>query len=346
VRCKHLLTTTILLCGMGSLVSWGPLCAQQAQVLGSIVGHVSVGRSGPPRERVLVSLIFRGAAIDSVYTDSQGTFGFHNLGPNPYTVSIEDDQYQPLQEQAVIEANTLAPMVFLNVILVPKATNPQLTTKNQPRPTGANPAMADVRELSAKFPKRVLKEFHRGVDADQIGNKDEAVRHYAKAVEISPDFYPAHNNLGSDHLSRSEFANARKEFEKVILLNKSDAAAYFNLGNVCMMMGQPTDAQIYLDEGMRREPDSALGHFLLGSLAMKTGKFQQAEELLRHTIQLSPTMAQAHLQLVNLMLQQNRNAEATSELHLFVTTFPDSPFVPKAHQLLQKLETSSVSTSK
>ncbi len=339
---KRLLTTMIV-------TGWVVYCltlaarvsAQTAQVLGSIIGHVSVTRSGAPSERVLVSLVFRGATIESVYTDSQGTFGFHSLGPNPYTVSIDDSRYLPVQQSAIIEANSLTPMVFLNVTLIPKPTTASPAAQKQPRPAGANPDIADVREYSANFSKPVLKEFQRGVEADQDGKKEDAIRHYEKALQVDPEFYPAHNNLGSDYLSKSDFVAARKEFQEVIRLNQSDGAAYFNLSNVCMLMGQLGDAQQYLGEGIRRQPDSALGHFLLGSLDIRTGKYDQAEAALRQAIQLSPVMAQARLQLVNLLVQRGRKADAVAQLHEFVSAFPDSPFTPKARALLQRLESSA-----
>jgi len=317
------------------------ISAQQGQVLGSVIGRVMVVRSGAPSQRVLVSLMFRGSAIESVYTDSQGTFGFHNLQPNPYTVSIDDEHYLPIEQSAIIEANNLAPMIFLNINLVPKPADPHAAAQKQPRVTGANPDIADVREFSANFSKSVLKEFHKGVAADQDGNKEDAIRHYAKAVQIAPNFYPAHNNLGSDYVSKSDFADARKEFEQVVRLNQSDAAAYFNLSNVCMLTGQLADAQQYLGEGMRRQPDSALGHFLLGSLDIRTGKYDLAEAALRQAIQLDPVMAQARLQLVNLLVQRGRNTDAVAQLHDFVSAFPDSPFTPRARALLHRLESSA-----
>jgi len=314
--------------------------AQQQQTLGSIIGHVRVARGEAPPERVLVTLEFRGAAIDSVYTDSQGTFGFHNLGPNPYAVSVDDDHYQPARKTVVIEAVSLAPLAFVDITLVEKS-QPGHDSQPVSRVSGANPEMADIREYSAHFPKSAVKAFKKGINADKHGKQDDAIRSYERAVQIAPDFYPAHNNLGSDYLSKSDFPAARKEFEQVVQLNQSDAAGYFNLSNVCMLMGQLTDAQQFLGEGMRRQPDSPLGHFLLGSLDIRLGKYAEAETALRQAIQLSPTMAQSRLQLVNLLVQQGRKADAVAQLHDFVNAFPENPLTPQAKQLLQRLEPSA-----
>jgi tetratricopeptide (TPR) repeat protein len=237
----------------------------------------------------------------------------------------------------MIEGTSMAPVVFADITLVPKKTETR-TSGNPSQSAGSNPNMVDIHEYAERFPKRAVKEFEKGVGADRAGKRDEAVRHYQKAVAIAPYFYVAHNNLGSDYLSKSDFSAARAEFQRVVELNQSDSAAYFNLSNVCMLSGQLGDAQQYLAEGMRRQPDSALGQFLLGSLNLRLGKFAEAEGALRRTIQLDPMMAQARLQLVNLLLKQGRKQDAASQLRDFVDSFPDSSFSPQAKQLLQRLD--------
>ena len=321
-----------------------PVLAQQQQILGSIIGHVRAAAGDVPLQGVLVTLELRGAPTDSVYTDSQGTFGFHNLGPNPYTVVVNDDHYQPTQMTAVIESEPATPMIFLEVRLVPKISSNGASDSGNKLPA-SNRNMTDVRDYSSRFPKNALKEFEKGRDADANGNRDEAILHYQKALSIAPEFYLAHNNLGSDYLSKSDFAGARKEFESVLQLNQSDAAAYFNLSNACMLMGELQKAQHYLDEGLRREPNSALGHFLMGSLNIRLGKAISAEVELRRTIQLNPAMAQARLQLINLLLQQGRRTDAVSQLREFLTSCPDSPYRVKAEQVLRRLESSKAASN-
>jgi len=70
------------------------------------------------------------------------------------------------------------------------------------------------------------------VEADRNQKRDEAIRHYEKSIFLAPDFYPAHNNLGSAYLSRADFKSAQAHFEEAIKLNQSDAEAHLNLANV------------------------------------------------------------------------------------------------------------------
>ena len=311
------------------------LAAQQQ--LGTVIGEVRIQRGDFPPQKVMVSLMIRGAPMQSTYTDEQGKFGFYALPLELYYVDINDDSYQSVHERAMLSPFTSS--VFLQITLIPKPGAKE--EKPATQLSGGNPNMMDVREYAKRFPKQAFKEFQKGVQADEGGKKEDAIRHYQKALEIAPDFYPAHNNLGSDQLARNNLPEARTEFEKVIQLNQTDAAGYFNLANVCMLMNQLPDAQRFLEQGLRRQPESALGKFLQGSLDMRTGRLVQAEQALRQSVELNPLMAQSRLQLVNVLLKEGKNAEARDQLHGFISAFPASPFRPQAEQLLRRLEASA-----
>ena len=309
------------------------LSAQQQ--LGNIIGEIRVDRGDFPTRPVYVQLQLRFAPISSVYADNQGRFGFHGLDGNVYHVLIREDGFQPVDQQVVIDPVT-SPTAILQITL--RQRNEEKPNALQQRLRGSNPYLVDLGEYRQRFPKSVLKEFDKGTRADQEGKREEAIRHYERALRTAPDFYPAHNNLGSDYLGQSNLPAARKEFEEAVRLNQSDAAGYFNLSNVCTLTGKLDEAQQFLNEGFRREPDSALGQFLLGSLDMRRGNYPEAESALRRAIRTSPVMTQARLQLINLMLKLGRNDEAKSELHDFIGAFPDNAYTPKAKQLLARLD--------
>ncbi len=315
--------------------------AQQSQI-GKIVGIVRVLRGDFPSRQILVSLEIHGSTITSAYADGQGRFGFYDLSSNIYRVKISDDAYEPVDEMAIVNP-AVNPTTFVMITLIPRKTVTQDTLPK--RASGSNPDIVSLAEYTSKFPKPAVKEFDKGLKADHSGKKEEAFRHYQKALEIAPEFYPARNNLGSLYLDRQEYAKAKEEFTEVVRLNQSDAAGYFNLSNVCMLMGDMKEAQRYLDEGFRRQPDAALGQFLLGMLEMQNGKMTEAEGALKHAMELDPMMPQPRLQLINLYLKERRNQEATASLRDFLKAFPDGPFSPKAQQILKRLESADQSSS-
>lgn len=329
--CRHLLLGVFLLLILNPSL-WG-----QAQV-GSVVGEIQVVRGDFPRHPVLVELRLHEATISSVYTDDQGRFGFYGLGSNLYHVVINDDSYQPVDEQANLNL-LISSQVMIQVRLTPKTEE-----KKDPlasRVKGSNPYLVDMKQYDRHFSKDVVKEYKKGVKADQRGKQDEAIGHYLKALSLAPDYYPAHNNLGCDYLSKADITSAQTQFEETIRLNQNDAEAYFNLGNVLILRERYPEAEHMLQEGIKRRPDSALGEFLFGTLYSRTGRRADAERHLQGAVQLDPMMSQARLQLVNLYLQEKRTPDAIRELEAYLKAFPDAPFAPRARETLKKLEADS-----
>ena len=320
--------------------SW--LIAQQNQ-LGKIIGTVRVVKGDFPPYPVLISLEMRGSPIASSYCDDQGRFGFYSLVANEYRVTVYDDAYEPVSITAAVDPS-LAPMNFVEIRLVPRPD-----AKKDPLPgrvEGSNPFLVDPAAYYSRFPKKTLKEFDKGRDADQKSNHDSAIQHYLKALEYSPDFYPAHNNLGTIYLTRQNFDAAETQFQSALKTNQNDGQAHFNLANVLLLTQRYGDAEREIDEGLRRRPDSAFGKFLQGLVFTHTNHPDLAEKSLQSALQLDPKMSQAYLQLVNLYLQQKRTPEAIAELEAYLKAFPDSPLSAKARETLKRLQGDASASAK
>src|SRR5258706_5723250 len=285
----------------------------------------------------------RESPIGSAYPDGQGRFGFFNLVSNEYKVMITDDAYN--QESVITVVNpSNSPMNFVQFTLTPRPT-----AKKDPLPGrvgGSNPYLIDPAEYNRQFPKKTHKELEQGVDADHQVKTDEAIQHYEKALTYSPEFYPAHNNLGSAYLGRQNFDGAQTQFEAALKANQNDAQAYFNLANVLLLTQRYPAAEREIEDGLQRRPDSAFGHFLQGSLYSRTSRPELAEKSLQSALQLDPKMSQAYLQLVNLYLQQKRTPEAIAELEAYLKALPDSPLSPKARETLKRLQGDASASAK
>jgi tetratricopeptide (TPR) repeat protein len=288
-----------------------------------------------PGVPIMINLQLRGATITTIYSNNQGKFGFYSLQGNQYHIVINDDRFYPVDQQVRLDPSiTAVQMVQIN-----------LTPRDAPAPTdtlggqkGKNPYIVDLDEYRHHFPKKAVKEFDKGLAADNVGKRDEAIKHYEDAIQIAPDFYPAHNNLGSDYLAKSDFPAAQSQFETAIKLNQSDPEAHLNLANALLQTKNYEGALQSAEEGLRRNPNSAFGKFLLGSIYERMGKFQEAERALRGALEIDPNMSRVRLELVNLYLVEKRKTDAVTELRDFIKTFPQDPMAPKAKQVLEKLE--------
>ncbi len=307
----------------------------QLQLVGNIGGRIQVAGGELPSHQILVELRLRGATVNSVYADAQGQFSFSNLPPNPYSIVIEDEAYYPVEVRA--EVHPEVPTTVVQIILHPREA-PKKDDPISARASGSNPNLVDPADYNKRFPKKAVKEYERGVNAEHKGERDEAIAHYEGALKIAPDYYPAHNNLGSLYLGKSDFKGAEAQFRESVRLDQNEAQAYFNLGNVLMLTGRYSESEAAVEAGLQRRPDSAFARFLQGQLFARTGKFPEAEKSLREALQLDPTMSQAHLQLVNLYLQQKRKEDAVRQLQDFLKAFPNAPTAAKAKELLNKLQ--------
>ena len=274
--------------------------------------------------------------MESVYSDGQGRFGFYALAANQYRVTIDDEAYQPVAQEVSVYPD-VEPMNFVQFYLVPRE-NKKKQDPLQGQVPGSNPYLIDPAQYLRQFPKKTIKEFEKGVDAEKHGRADEAIEHYERAISNSPDFYPAHNNLGSVFLARQQFAQAQTQFEAAIKHNQNDAEARFNLANVLLLTKRYDDAAVEIQEGLKRQPVSAFGQFLRGSLYSHTDQPELAEKSLLTALTLDPRMSQAYLQLVNVYLRQGRTSDAVGKLETYLKEFPDAQFSQKARDLLKRLQ--------
>jgi tetratricopeptide (TPR) repeat protein len=308
----------------------------QLELLGAISGQLRVAPGGDsPSHQIMVELQLHGPTIYTVYSDAQGRFGFNNLPGNTYHVVINDAEYYPVDESVILRPEN--PNFYLHIVL---RRREQPKKEDSVRASGSNPYLVGPADYNKKFPKKAVKEYERGLEAEHKGQTGEAIAHYVGSLKIAPDYYPAHNNLGSLYLSNKDFPSAEEQFREAIRLDQNEAQGYFNLGNVLLLTGRYGESEKVLQSGLQRRPDSAFGHFLEGCLLERVRKFPEAEKSLHEALELDPTMSQAHLQLVSLYLQQNRRQDAINQLQTFLKAFPDAAMAPRAKELLQKLRTS------
>lgn len=310
---------------------------------GAIAGQITIARGSFPPDRIEVTLQTRGIVVNQVWTDDEGKFAFQNLPGNLYHVIINDNKYEYYEE--IVKVNPrISPTNILSIRLAPKA--PAQPDAPPSAVAGGNPYLVDLAEYEKHFPGKVVKEFEEGLKCQANGKTADALRHFQAALKLAPDFYPAHNNLGTIYLGQAKFAAAQGEFEAVLKLKQSDTQAYFNLGNVFLLTGRYDDCLRMVEEGVRKQPNSGLGQFLLGSVYSRLGRLPEAERALHDAIQFDPSLSRPHLELVNLYLREKRAQEAIIELKFFLKSFPADPLVPGVRQVLARLEGASQQVSK
>jgi hypothetical protein len=161
-----------------------PALVAQQQELANIVGQLRVARGDFPSHQILIELRFHGSPITSMYADTEGKFGFDNLVGGEYHVVINDDAYDPVDERLMLQPDvSIYAMAFIT--LRPRQ-NDRKTDLIGSWASRSNPYLVDPADYNKRIPKKALKEFERGLDAERKGKKDDAITHYLDALKNRP----------------------------------------------------------------------------------------------------------------------------------------------------------------
>jgi Tfp pilus assembly protein PilF len=85
---------------------------------------------------------------------------------------------------------------------------------------------------------------------------DEAIVHYQKALQITPDNAKAHNNLGNLLLQKGRVDEAIAHFQTALQITPDNAKARYNLGNALLQKGSVGEAMAQYRQAVRISPDS------------------------------------------------------------------------------------------
>ena len=129
--------------------------------------------------------------------------------------------------------------------------------------------------------------FQIGTDGKKV-DPDLALRYYAQALRLQPQFYEAHANAGQIYYERRKYERAKQHFSEAIRLARGRE-----------------DISASEEAGISSN---------LGSCYFQEGELSEAERWIRGAVALDPTLVEAHYNLINLLLRQELFEEARSYL--------------------------------
>jgi tetratricopeptide (TPR) repeat protein len=156
------------------------------------------------------------------------------------------------------------------------------------------------------------------------GRPEDAIANFARAIQIQPDYAEAHNNLANMLAKKGQFAEAIAHYQKAIQLNPDYADAHYNLGIVLVRQKQSAEATRQFQLALQINPDNAGAHYNLGVVFGLQGDLGKAVEQYRKAIENKPDYADAHGNLANVLVAQGRLDEAVKEYRRTLELVPDS----------------------
>ena len=144
------------------------------------------------------------------------------------------------------------------------------------------------------------------------GNFNEVVNKYKKIVEIEPNNYKAHNNLGNALKELGKLEEAATSYRKAIKIKSNYTKAYFNLGNILNDFGKFKEAIPSLLLALKINPNYHEAH---NCLAISYKKLEKFEKAITHYKKANTSESRAQiLQCLYILKKTNEYSKYLSKL--------------------------------
>jgi len=130
--------------------------------------------------------------------------------------------------------------------------------------------------------------YERGIDLEEAGEREAAIKAYERAVADEPQRVDAHINLGRLLHEAQRLAQAEQVYRTGLRVCGDDPVLLFNLGVLLEDRGREADAIKAYDAALAADPGLADCHYNLSLLYQKQ---QKPKDALRHMAQYRRLMA-------------------------------------------------------
>jgi tetratricopeptide (TPR) repeat protein len=159
----------------------------------------------------------------------------------------------------------------------------------------------------------------------QSGNYVDGTTLFVRTIELNPDCFLAHTNVGIDLERSGHPAEAEAEYLRAMAIKPELAEIHYNLGHLYYgLPGRLDDAIAQFTEALRLKPDYPEAHDNLGNcLARKEGQTLDAIAQYREALRLRPDYPEAHGNLGVMLEREGLTLEAIAQYEEAVRLRPD-----------------------
>ena len=292
--------------------------ARQFQVVGETEGAANVH--------------LRWAQIESIdrrfvdYTDIDfnGSFGFKKVPEGIYKITVGGDGVR--EQQRTVEVRS----AFADA-------RGRVAVKIEFKDDASAKDRLKVGVTSLAVSPKAIEELHRAYDAK--GDVEKARSHLQRAIEISPNFDEALNNLGTYYYRDGRFETAANLFQRALNANPNSFVAQVNLGGALVSLGDYERALVENFKALEMRPGDSLAEAQTGQALFHLHRYDEAMQHLQKAKQIDPMS----FTLPGIFIAQIRQIQgdtngAIAEYREFLRVHPGHPSSKFAETQLSILE--------
>lgn len=176
--------------------------------------------------------------------------------------------------------------------------------------------------LSIK-PDHATSSYNMGNALQKKGQHEEAIKAYNKAIKLNPDFVEAYNNMGNAFQAQGKLEDAVNACSKALAINPNHAQAYNSLGNALKEQGSLEEAIEAYNKALAIKPDHAEAYHNIGNVLQAQGKLEKAIEAYNKSMVIKPDSADNYNNMGNALKEQDKLEEAITAYNKAVAIKPD-----------------------
>jgi tetratricopeptide (TPR) repeat protein len=296
------------------MTTWAPSAKAQVSslegVAGEISGTVLLESDKRPASQVAVKLKSRVAGVfRSVLTDFEGHFRVQNLPRGTYDIAVDEEGYEAAQTSAQLDGPSAKLVVYL---------------KGRSAPIRQSSYTVSVREL--KIPGRAQDEFQKGLQRLAKNDPAGSLSHFTKASQAFPGYFEAYYNKGVAEMTLGHRDEAIRAFQTAIDLSGGRyATAEFGYGYLLCQEGRPVEAEKIVRRGLEVEDASPQGYVILGQALKQLNRLDEAEKSAHEALLRNPNYAGAYLVLSDVAERKGEYRAEIEDLDIYLKLQPNGP---------------------
>ena len=179
------------------------------------------------------------------------------------------------------------------------------------------------------YNKKAVECYEEGKILQQQGKLSDAELVYKKAININPDYFEAHNNLGSVYLNQRRFKEAYNAYCSAQKLLPDHPMLLNNVGNALELQGEVEQAIGWYGTAINKDPSYMPSHINLGNALRSLGRFVESVCAYKYAIETNPGFSQAYYYLGRLLTELNELEEAAVNFKKVIQIDPGHKYANK-----------------
>ena len=154
----------------------------------------------------------------------------------------------------------------------------------------------------------------RGTAYAGIGNYEQAIKDFNRAIEIKSDFAEVYISRGIAYTCLGNYKQAIEDYDRAIEINPGFAETYYSRGFVYQGLGNYKQAIEDYDRAIEIKPDYADLYYNRGNAYNILGNYRQAIDDYNRTIEIKPGYAEAYYNRGVAYIRSGNNNLAVNDL--------------------------------